>query len=97
MLVLQKADFEKNDSLESQDWTQEDVLAAVNQLIENLKSTDSKAVQNALKANIERVDLKFRTVQEGKRQIQRCCGGEIHLVTERQVAGARFELTTSRL
>ena len=74
-----------------------DVLAAVDGLANQLSCGESKAVQKALQANIERIQLKFRTVQDGKRRIQRLAGGEIHLVTERQMAGAGFEPTTSRL
>ena len=70
-------------------WTKEEALKAVSQLAETLTCTEPKAVQAAIKTNIERIDLRSRTEQEGKRQIQRCTGGEIHLVTERQVAGTR--------
>ena len=78
-------------------WTIDDVLAAIDNLADQLSCGESKAVQKALQANIERIQLKFRTVQDGKRQIQRLAGGEIHLVTERQVAGTGFEPATSRL
>ena len=78
-------------------WTIDDVLAAIDNLADQLSCGESKAVQKALQANIERIQLKFRTVQDGKRQIQRLAGGEIHLVTERQMAGTGFEPATSRL
>ena len=78
-------------------WTINDVLAAIDNLASQLSCGESKAVHKALKANIERIQLRFRTVQEGKRQIQRLAGGELHLVTERQVAGTGFEPATSRL
>ena len=66
-------------------------------LAEELESVDPKQVQQVLKANIECVRLKFRTEEQGKRRIQRVAGGEIHLVTEKIMAGAGFEPTTSRL
>ena len=87
----------KSKKADSASWSVNDVLAAVKKLADQLGSGEPKAVQAALKANIERIQLRFRTEQDGKRSIQRLAGGEIHLVTERQVAGAGFEPTTSRL
>ena len=78
-------------------WTSEDVLAVIEKLADRITSAEAKAAQEALKANVERIQLRFRTVQEGKRQIQRVAGGEIHLVTEQKVAGTGFEPATSRL
>lgn len=87
----------KSKKADSACWSVDDVLAAIEKLAEQLGSSEPKAVQAALQANIETIQLRFRTEQDGKRRIQRLAGGEIHLVTERQVAGAGFEPTTSRL
>ncbi|MCA9200146.1 MAG: recombinase family protein [Planctomycetales bacterium] len=66
-----------------------------------LLSADQRQVHLALQRLIDHVELHFRPVNKGKRHVQELEHGVIFLAQGscpvEQVAGARFELTTSRL
>ena len=77
-------------------WTREQVVEKLTELAKKFESVEPEELHNMLKSTIDRVQLKFETV-DGKKQ--RLSGGEIHISdsTDSGMAGAGFEPTTSRL
>ena len=87
----------QKETLQQGCFTEEEVRDRINRMVDELESLDPVKVQAMLKANVEKVTLRFETIQKGKRHVQKLVGGEIHLVTEKEVAGTGFEPATSRL
>lgn len=75
------------------------IKAALSRFASEIRSCPAEKLSKLLASMIDRVELRFREVPYGKRTIRRLSGGKIHLrkSSEFLVAGARFELTTSRL
>jgi len=86
----------QTDAKTSQEWTPEQVLELVHRLADELETLEPRMLQEKLRSVIERITLTFKTVEQGKRRIQRLAGGEIHL-PEKVMAGTGFEPATSRL
>jgi hypothetical protein len=80
-------------------WTADDVVELLGQLADELENCPPERLQAVLAKLIQRVEAKFETVQQGKREIQRLVGGIVYF-DESQVirmAGTGFEPATSRL
>jgi site-specific DNA recombinase len=77
------------------------IMEGLGKLESLLLSEDQMQVHLALQRLIDRVELHFRPKKQGKRHVQELEHGVIFLAQGscpvEQVAGARFELTTSRL
>ena len=77
-------------------WTRDQVVEKLASLATQLETVEPSELNRMLKTTIDRVQLKFRPVDGNKTRLS---GGEIHISesTDSGMAGARFELTTSRL
>jgi len=80
----------------SSDWSHEDVVEGLANLADRLETVPNEELQQIMKNTIDRVELRFKTIDGDK---SRLSAGEIHISksTDSRMAGAGFEPTTSRL
>ena len=80
-------------------FTESDVQELLSDLASQAERLNGQELKNWLNETIESVELIFDEVPYGKRTKQRLTGGIVRLrkSCKREMAGARFELTTSRL
>ena len=86
----------REDSLHGAKWSREDVIASLAALADRLETVPNDELHRIMKNTIDRVELKFETIDGGK---SRLSAGEIHISesTDSRMAGAGFEPTPSRL